>query len=397
MTALTEPEAAILRGDFERARRRLRALVANDPVDADALALLGRLDLRTGDTASALRHLALAGDAIRYCGYSKPDLALRKDMAIAVGRLARERLPARPARDHGHPRIFDCFLFNNELRLLDLHLEEADDFVDRFVIVEAPETFTGQPKPLFYELNKSRYARYADKIRHVIVPKAPASLRYPWMREFWQRHHILAGLDGFARDDDLVILGDCDEIPNRHRLIGGLKEFAALKMRNYRYVLNYIRITGKKRHWIVSAVAAFRFVRSTSPAEIRFFTSRSIGRNPDFTIDDAGWHFSSAGDAEFVHAKLTAYSHQENIQKGKSDLVKIEKEIDRIRTGRYEPDWLALSPEVAAPVTVAQNLDRYADLLAPVDIAAVSDRLECFVQELQFMTRRRRSRPEEHR
>jgi len=395
MTELGATKAAMLRGRLDEARHRIRRSIVSDPACVECQAMLGRLDLRTGDTEGALKHLARAGELIRYAGYVRSDLALRRDIAIAVGRLARGSVPARPVPRDGRPRVLDCFLFNNELRLLDLHLEEADDFVDQFVIVEAPETFTGQSKPLCFAENKHRYAKYADKIRHVVAPIAPPVLRYPWMREFWQRHHIIAGLDRFASDDDYVIIGDCDEILNRHFLVDGLKDFAALKMRNYRYFLNYLRIVGKKRHWIVSAVARFEYVRSTSPAEIRSFTSRSIGRNPDYAIDDTGWHFSSVGDARLVQAKLAAYSHQENVAKGKSNFSKIEREIAQIRDGRFEPDWLALSPEIEAPATVARHPDRYADLLVPVDPQALSDRLEFFVQEMQLITRRRRTRPEE--
>ena len=41
--------------------------------------------------------------------------------------------------------------------------------VDRFVISEATETFSGNPKPLYYEENKEMFAEFADKIIHVAV------------------------------------------------------------------------------------------------------------------------------------------------------------------------------------------------------------------------------------
>jgi len=43
-------------------------------------------------------------------------------------------------------KIFDCFLFFNELELLELRLMTLHDVVDYFVLVEANKTFTDKPK-----------------------------------------------------------------------------------------------------------------------------------------------------------------------------------------------------------------------------------------------------------
>ena len=53
--------------------------------------------------------------------------------------------------------IFDTFTFYNELDLLELRLNILGDVVDYFVINEANITFTGKPKPLFYQDNKERF------------------------------------------------------------------------------------------------------------------------------------------------------------------------------------------------------------------------------------------------
>ena len=47
-------------------------------------------------------------------------------------------------------RIFDGFMFFNEIELLDIRLHELCDVVHRFVVVEATRTFTNLPKPLYY-------------------------------------------------------------------------------------------------------------------------------------------------------------------------------------------------------------------------------------------------------
>ena len=46
-------------------------------------------------------------------------------------------------------KIFDCFIFFNELDLLDVRLHELNDVVDFHVLVEAKKTFVGKKKELF--------------------------------------------------------------------------------------------------------------------------------------------------------------------------------------------------------------------------------------------------------
>ena len=64
--------------------------------------------------------------------------------------------------------IYDCFIFFDELDLLEIRLEEIYPVVDRFVLCEAPMTFSGKPKELVFQNNKERFAPYLDKIEHII-------------------------------------------------------------------------------------------------------------------------------------------------------------------------------------------------------------------------------------
>ena len=83
--------------------------------------------------------------------------------------------------------LYDCFLFFNELDMLELRLRELGSVVDRFVLVESAWTFQGKRKPMIFKENQSRFARWADKIIHVAVhddigPPAPGDHRAPWWR-----------------------------------------------------------------------------------------------------------------------------------------------------------------------------------------------------------------------
>ncbi len=41
-------------------------------------------------------------------------------------------------------KFVDCFIFNDELDLLEFRLEEHDPFVDLFILVESTKTFSGK-------------------------------------------------------------------------------------------------------------------------------------------------------------------------------------------------------------------------------------------------------------
>ena len=63
-------------------------------------------------------------------------------------------------------KVFDVFLFFNELDLLEVRLNLLYPFVDHFVINEATKTFSGLDKPLYYLENKDRFEKFQDKIIH---------------------------------------------------------------------------------------------------------------------------------------------------------------------------------------------------------------------------------------
>jgi hypothetical protein len=124
-----------------------------------------------------------------------------------------------------HRRLFDFIIMNTELEWLDLRLQELWSAVDVFVVIESRETFSGKPKPLYYELHKERYKHYQSKILHIIIdvldfqkddPNAPA-IRNAWDREHYQRqwpldHKRLQETFG-VRPGDLIMVSDIDEFP----------------------------------------------------------------------------------------------------------------------------------------------------------------------------------------
>lgn len=218
---------------------------------------------------------------------------------------AKPSVTGQPARR----RIFDCFTFFNEAEILEIRLAELYDVVDCFVVVEAAQTFAGEPKALSFGDHAARFQPYMAKIRYVVVDELVGT--FSWQREAYQRDCILRGLED-CRDDDVIIISDVDEILRPEvveRLGSGVAArddiyIAELDMFYYR--LNY-RFS---RNWRAALAAPFSVVRQLGPNTTRSLAKQDVGH----VIPDAGWHFSWIGDLERFAAKLNAYSHREHAQ-----------------------------------------------------------------------------------
>ena len=66
--------------------------------------------------------------------------------------------------------VYDCFQFFNELDILKIRLNVLSPVVDKFVISEATETFSGLKKPLYYEENKELFAAFARSCQALGCP-----------------------------------------------------------------------------------------------------------------------------------------------------------------------------------------------------------------------------------
>jgi beta-1,4-mannosyl-glycoprotein beta-1,4-N-acetylglucosaminyltransferase len=197
--------------------------------------------------------------------------------------------------------IYDCFTFYDELDLLELRLEILDAVVDRFVLCESPFTFRGDPKPLAFANAGDRFAKWRDRIIALVYPK-PADTN-PWINEWGQRDHLIAGLADCA-GDDLVLIGDCDEIPDPANV--ALRPARGnILVHRQRYSEGYVnRVSGDP--WPgTRSIAAGDIARYHSLSEVR--------KRPLASLEsvDGGWHFTSLGGSAVREKKIRSSSHSE--------------------------------------------------------------------------------------
>ena len=202
--------------------------------------------------------------------------------------------------------IVDCFTFYNEFETLELRLEILDRVVDRFVICEAPFTFRGVPKPLYFRENAERFARWRDRITLVTYPGPPAA--DPWANEHGQRDYLITGLNGCA-PDDLILIGDVDEIP-RPELIGRRPAPGGMLVYNLMMLRGSANRADGDGAEIFGATRALAFGDIPNLGGGKFSVIRLMP-HPLLEHIVGGWHFTSMGGAAVMHQKMQTYSHRE--------------------------------------------------------------------------------------
>ena len=239
---------------------------------------------------------------------------------------------------NSHAKIYDCFLFYNELEILTIRLHELYDHVDKFVVVESQETFRGNPKPLYYEENKHLFEKFADKIIHIIIaghyePQNKKEYWKVWEREHFQRDQIMRGLIECA-DEDIILISDVDEIlraQSIHEIQKMMQsipatisyKWIACKHTYYSYFFN--RHDPKFTPWIGTMAVCYKDLKKYSP---QYF--RTIRLRRPFNIENAGWHFSYMGGFERVVDKLSVFSHSEWDTPENRDRENMRKKIDAL-------------------------------------------------------------------
>ena len=269
--------------------------------------------------------------------------------------------------------IWDCVPLFNELDILELRLRELAPVVDRFVIVEAMTTHKGDRKPLYYAENVARFKEWHGKIVHVVVADMPGGegLSAIRRREMWQRNAIVRGLAG-AKDDDMVLISDADEIPRVSALPAlpaWLKEndgaIVTFIQKLYYYNLN---THAPDRPWPGTRAARASDVLSLTPHIIRNGMGQPDAHYPIHArMDNAGWHYSYFGDAEHIRNKQTQFLHQELVTPENTALDAIRARVAAGQDiwGRENEQRFEIGAATDLPQPILEDPMRWRHLFAP--------------------------------
>ena len=212
-------------------------------------------------------------------------------------------------------KVFDLFTFAGEYDLLEIRFNILKDYVDKFVIGESMETFSGNIKPLYWvERDKDRFEEWEDKVIHNVVtsyddPEILTQLETrPYVDQrafviaFYQKEMLRKTLETLnPRDEDIVIYGDADEIVNPEILKNVDNKVHKLRQLAYSYYLN----NRSNEDWRGTIVTKYKNLKGNCLNDMR--------ANPIEAdiLENGGWHFTNLGGFEAIKKKIESYDHQE--------------------------------------------------------------------------------------
>lgn len=253
------------------------------------------------------------------------------------------------------PLIYDCFPFFNELDILEIRLNELYNKVDRFVIVEADKTHQGKTKPYHFLNNIQRYKKFLDKITHVMIrdypflpPEASVTDR-SWAIERHQRDCIMRGLTN-CKDNDIIIISDCDEIPNADK-IKKYDNIRAFKQRLFYYNFN----CEATDPWNEAKILSYKELKQLTPCGARYRPNCEL-------IEDGGWHLSYFKDVDGIVEKLNATAHAEyntpfytDKERIKQAMINCKDLFGRNLSYKFNPNIY----KVSLPKYVGSNMEEF--------------------------------------
>ena len=197
--------------------------------------------------------------------------------------------------------------FNGENAILRLHLGVLADYVDKFIIVEANKTFTGKPKPMYFFRDERFFKPWHRKIDYYVMaewddpniwemasqsPNTKGASH--WKREFYIKESIHKALKySDVQDDDIVILGDVDEIIDSTAIFQSDTPIKA-KLRVYSYYLN----NKSSEEFYGPLIAQYKDIKDKCLNHLRSDTGL-YSQGPYL-----GWHFTNMGGIDEILRKL---------------------------------------------------------------------------------------------
>jgi len=221
------------------------------------------------------------------------------------------------------PKIYDCFLFDHELDMLNLRLHEMGDIVDHFILIESRQSHTGKDKELYFQKHKDLFSEFSHKIEHIVIDLPNEILYEPYplgdseednlnkFRENYNRNAIKDALEKInPNDDDIVLISDVDEVWDDdilRRLKNNDVEFDTFKTILQRWHYWSFKWDFENMTWPGPAFCRWSYLKTTTPQKIR---NLRYGQETHLR-DVNGWHLSWFGSVECNMHKLKNTHHQE--------------------------------------------------------------------------------------
>jgi beta-1,4-mannosyl-glycoprotein beta-1,4-N-acetylglucosaminyltransferase len=233
-------------------------------------------------------------------------------------------------------KIYDCFMFFNEIDILYIRMKTLYNLVDYFIIVDSNHTHQGEKrKHLYFEKHIDKFEEFKDKIiyKKIDIINVNNIVKYEnegnsWKRIHYHRDYIKTILEELnCNDDDIILISDVDEIPYQDKIIEVINtiktdEIYFFHMLDIRYFLNnknivdfigmfVLRFNNLKNINSISLDIRHTFCHHRSINDLEYKIKTNNKQNKYKIIKKGGLHLSSYGGFDSQNYKTRAYSHIE--------------------------------------------------------------------------------------
>ena len=234
--------------------------------------------------------------------------------------------------------------------ILDIRLNVLKEYIDHFVIVESKYKHDGSIKGKNFDIDL--FSKFKNKISYIYVDEEPKKLlninilndedkknknllHNTYLRENSQRNMINEGIHN-AHPDDLIIVGDIDEIPKLNNIkFNNLKnKILVFQQKMFYYKLNLFykelvwngsRACSKKR------LKSPQWLRNIKNNKYPFWRFDTILSNKKYSniefVEDGGWHFTNMKSPEEIYLKLNTFLHNVDFKLSGLKLDDIKKMV----------------------------------------------------------------------
>ena len=278
-------------------------------------------------------------------------------------------------------KVVDCITYFDEDMLLDFRLNVLNDYVSKFVIVEAKEDHQGNKKSLNFDFNN--FPKFKDKIIYLVQEKliedSNIKLTKNWskhhLKDQSQRNYILNGIKKFE-ENDWIIISDLDEIPNPKviRNFNPKFKYSVFEQKFFYYKFNILN--SSQPNWYGSRICVKKYLKSPQWLRSLKFKKRPFWRIDKLRlnniIEEGGWHFCNLKTPEQLLYKYNnlcetndPYIFKEKINKKYLQIEEIEK---RVKEGKdiigREETYKAKKLDKLFPKYILNNLELYKEWIA---------------------------------
>ena len=266
--------------------------------------------------------------------------------------------------------LYDCFMYFDEDMLLDIRLNILNNYVDKFVIVEATIDHGGKERTPQFDINK--FSKFKSKIQYILIKDLPTHNRYykknwgpSWRRENLQRNSLEQGYKN-CDPNDLIMISDLDEIPDPKKIktFDIKNKYACFVQKNLHQKMNLLNVTSKD--WAGTKICQKRYLKSPQwlrniKIKKRPFWKFYKPQQPQI-ISNGGWHFNDLKNPEDISKKIKSYAHQEFNTEEFRDLKKINERI-KLNKDLYDRNYVfkVIKFDERFPEYILNNKEKYKD------------------------------------